>query len=191
MRRQTVFWAIALLSSVTAAQQDPAYVFQGVNLVTLDAEGVLAGQTVLIADGRIDAINGDSNGGERLVELRHRMVRIMHEEGVGLLLGSDAPQFFNVPGFSLHNELAYMVEAGLSPYEALRMGTVAPADFFDARDEFGRIAVGLAADLVLLAENPLSDVGAAAEPQGVMVRGRWLDRDALDAGLAAIADRHR
>ena len=141
--------------------------------------------------GRVGTINREPGDGRRLVELRHRMVRIMHEEGVGLLLGSDAPQFFNVPGFSLHNELAYMVDAGLSPYEALRMGTVAPADFFDAGDEFGRIAIGLAADLVLLADNPLEDVGAASRPLGVMVRGEWLDRDALDAGLAAIADRHR
>ena len=141
--------------------------------------------------GRVGTINREPGDGRRLVELRNRIVRIMHEEGVGLLLGSDAPQFFNVPGFSLHNELAYMVEAGLSPYEALHMGTVAPADFFEAEDEFGRIAVGLAADLVLLADNPLEDVGAASRPLGVMVRGEWLDRGMLDAGLAAIADRYR
>ena len=141
--------------------------------------------------GRVGTINQEPDAGRRLVELRNRMVRIMHEEGVGLLLGSDAPQFFNVPGFSLHNELAYMVEAGLSPYEALHMGTAAPADFFDAEDEFGRIAVGLAADLVLLAENPMEDVSAASQPLGVMVRGEWLDRERLDAGLEAIAARHR
>lgn len=141
--------------------------------------------------GRVGTINQVPDSGRRLVELRNRMVRIMHEEGVGLLLGSDAPQFFNVPGFSLHNELEYMVEAGLSPYEALHMGTVAPADFFDAGDDFGRIAVGLAADLVLLAENPLEDVAAAASPLGVMVRGEWLDRERIDAGLEAIAARHR
>ena len=141
--------------------------------------------------GRVGTINQEPDAGERLVELRNRIVRIMHEEGVSLLLGSDAPQFFNVPGFSLHDELAYMVEAGLSPYEALQMGTVAPAEYFDAGDDFGRIAFGLAADLVLLADNPLEDVGAASRPLGVMVRGRWLDRDALDAGLATIADRYR
>ena len=141
--------------------------------------------------GRVDTINQESDAGRRLVQLRSRIVGIMHEEGVGLLLGSDAPQFFNVPGFSLHNELAYMVEAGLSPYEALHMGTVAPADFFDTEDEFGRIAVGLAADLVLLADNPLEDVDAASRPLGVMVRGEWLDRARIDAGLADIAARYR
>ena len=141
--------------------------------------------------GRVGTINREPGAGRRLVELRNRMVRIMHEEGVGLLLGSDAPQFFNVPGFSLHNELEYMVAAGLSPYEALNMGTAAPADFFDAEGEFGRIAVGLAADLVLLAENPLEDVSVASRPLGVMVRGEWLDRQRIDAGLEAIAARHR
>lgn len=141
--------------------------------------------------GRVGTINREPDAGRRLVELRNRMVRIMHEEGVGLLLGSDAPQFFNVPGFSLHDELKYMVDAGLSPYEALHMGMIAPADFFNAEDEFGRIAVGLAADLVLLAENPLENVAAAAMPLGVMVRGEWLDRGRIDAGLEAIATRHR
>ena len=140
---------------------------------------------------RVGEINLSPGDGERLVDLRNRIVKALHDEGVGLLLGSDAPQTFNVPGFSLQRELSAMVDAGLSPYEALRMGTVAPADFFDAEDEFGRIAVGLAADLVLLADNPLEDVGAAARPLGVMVRGEWLDRARIDAGLAAIAERHR
>ena len=140
---------------------------------------------------RVGPINQRPGDGERLVDLRNRIVKALHDEGVGLLLGSDAPQTFNVPGFSLQRELSAMVDAGLSPYEALRMGTVAPAEFFEAADEFGRIAVGLAADLVLLAENPLEDVGAAAYPLGVMVRGSWLDRERLDEGLAAIAARHR
>ena len=140
---------------------------------------------------RVGTINRSPGDGERLVELRNRIVKALHDEGVGLLLGSDAPQTFNVPGFSLQRELSAMVDAGLSPHEALRMGTVAPAEFFKAEDEFGRIAAGLAADLVLVAGNPLEDVGAAARPLGVMVRGRWLDRERLDEGLAAIAERRR
>ena len=93
-------------------------------------------------DRRVGDINGRPGDGQRLVELRHRIVKALHDEGAGLLLGSDAPQTFNVPGFSLHRELSAMVDAGLSPYEALRMGTVAPAEFFEAENEFGRIAVG-------------------------------------------------
>ena len=140
---------------------------------------------------RVEDINSRPGDGQRLVELRQQIVKALHDEGVGLLLGSDAPQTFNVPGFSLQRELSAMVDAGLSPYEALHMGTVAPAEFFEAEDEFGRIAVGLAADLLLLANNPLEDIGASAHPLGVMVRGRWLDRGQLDAGLATIAGRHR
>ena len=140
---------------------------------------------------RVGPINRSPGDGERLIDLRNRIVKALHDEGVGLLLGSDAPQTFNVPGYSLQRELSVMVDAGLSPYEALRMGTVAPAEFFEAEHEFGRIAAGLAADLVLVAGNPLEDVGAAARPLGVMVRGRWLDRERLDEGLAAIAERHR
>ena len=102
-----------------------------------------------------------------------------------------APQIFSVPGFSLHQELGLIVDAGLSPYEALRTGTVAPAEFFETEDEFGRIRVGLAADFILLEGNPLENVGAVSRPQGVMVRGVWLDRAALDEGLTAIAARHR
>ena len=83
------------------------------------------------------------------------------------------------------------VAAGLTPYEALSMGTAAPAVFFDVEDEFGTIRAGLAADLMLVAANPLEDVKALDRPEGVMVRGQWLGRPALDARLAEIAARYR
>ncbi|HSC14353.1 MAG TPA: amidohydrolase family protein, partial [Gammaproteobacteria bacterium] len=108
----------------------------------------------------------------------------------GLLLGSDAPQVFNVPGFSLHRELDAIVASGLTPFEALRTGTLNPAVFFEATEEFGAVRAGLAADLILAARNPLEDVTALARPEGVMVRGRWLDRAELDRGLAEIAARY-
>jgi len=126
-----------------------------------------------------------------LVTLRREIVKALHDAGAGLLLGSDAPQVFNVPGFSLHRELTAIVASGLAPFEALRSGTANPAVFFDAADEFGTIRAGLAADLVLVARNPLADVAALTRPEGVMVRGRWLDRAELDRGLAEIAARHR
>jgi imidazolonepropionase-like amidohydrolase len=125
------------------------------------------------------------------VAVRRELIKALHDAGAGLLLGSDAPQIFNVPGFSLHRELEAVVAAGLTPYEALRTGTANPAAFFDATAEFGTIREGLAADLILVAENPLEDVRALERIEGVMVRGRWLDRAALDAGLAEIAARYR
>ena len=106
-------------------------------------------------------------------------------------LGSDAPQVFNVPGFSIHHEIRSMMDAGLTAYEVLRTGTVAPAEFFEKESEFGRISVGLAADLILVENNPLSDVTTVSRPLGVMIRGRWLDRAALDEGLMEIAERQR
>jgi imidazolonepropionase-like amidohydrolase len=133
----------------------------------------------------------DADRARALVAVRRELIKALYDAGAGLLLGSDAPQIFNVPGFSLHRELTAIVAAGLTPYEALLTGTANPAVFFDATDEFGTIREGLAADLMLVAANPLEDVAVLARPDGVMVRGRWLDRAALDAGLAEIAARYR
>jgi imidazolonepropionase-like amidohydrolase len=126
-----------------------------------------------------------------LVAVRRELIKALHDAGAGLLLGSDAPQIFNVPGFSLHRELQAMVAAGLTPYEALRMGTASPAEFLDANDSFGTIRRNLAADLMLVPGNPLEDVAVLARPEGVMVRGRWLDRAEIDRGLEQIATRYR
>ena len=72
-------------------------------------------------------------------------------------MGSDAPQVFDVPGFSAHQELKYMVDAGLTPYEALRTGTVNVGVFLD-NPNLGVIRPGAVADLVLLAQNPLQNI---------------------------------
>ena len=131
------------------------------------------------------------DGATRLVDVRRRLIKALHDEGAGLLLGSDAPQVFNVPGFSIHHELRSIMDSGLTAYEALRTGTVAPAEFFGAADEFGSIRVGLAADFVLVEGNPLENAAVAGRPTGVMLRGLWLDRGRIDEGLAAIAARQR
>jgi len=118
----------------------------------------------------------------RAIALRREIIARLHASGAGLLLGSDSPQRFNVPGFSLHRELALMVEAGLSPYEALRTGTVNPAVFFgDA--ERGTVETGRIADLVLVDDNPLVNIDNAARVHGTMVGGAWLSRAELDRML--------
>jgi len=127
--------------------------------------------------------------GAEYLALRKQLIGALHDAGVPVLLGSDSPQVFNVPGFSIHRELEAMVAAGLTPYEALATGTTAPAAFFRTTD-WGAIAPGRDADLVLLEADPLADIGNTRKIAGVMVRGRWLDRAELDAGLAAIAERH-
>ncbi len=134
---------------------------------------------------RIDAASAAA-----FLATRKALIKALHDAGVPVLLGSDSPQTFNVPGFSIHRELESMVAAGLTPFEALATGTSAPASFFGTSD-WGVIAAGRAADLILLAANPLVDIAATRRIEGVMVRGRWLDRAELDEGLAAIAERHR
>lgn len=122
----------------------------------------------------------------RAIDLRRRLIRKLHEADAGLLLGSDSPQRFNVPGFSLHRELRFLVDSGLTPYAALRTGTVNAARFLDGgADERGTVQTGQIADLVLLDENPLDDIGNSARVHGTMVRGRWIGRPELDRMLAA------
>jgi imidazolonepropionase-like amidohydrolase len=108
---------------------------------------------------------------------------------VPVLLASDAPQVFNVPGDSAHHELELYVAAGLTPYEALRTGTVEAARYFGAGERRGTVEPGRDADLVLLSANPLLDVAATRRIEGAMIAGRWLPRAELDTELDALAAR--
>ena len=119
------------------------------------------------------------------IELRQKLILELHNAGAGLLLGSDAPQTFNVPGFSIHRELEELVKAGLSPFEALRTGTVAVAEFLGSNA--GTVAVGKDADLILLDANPLSDIRNSQRIHGVMLRGQWLSHGELSTRLARFA----
>lgn len=122
------------------------------------------------------------------LETRYWMLRETHARGVPVLLGADSPQIFNVPGFAAHRELASLVNAGLSPYQALRSATVAVGEYLgDAAH--GVIVEGGRADLLLLDANPLEDINAITTIRGVMVQGRWLDRAALDELLESARPR--
>ena len=125
----------------------------------------------------------DADLASRAIALRRRIIVELHDAGAGLLLGSDAPQVFNVPGFALHRELALLVEAGLSPYEALRAGTIAPAEFLGL--DTGAVEVGREADLVLLDASPLDDIANTRRIHGVMVRGSWYPAGTLQQRLEA------
>ena len=117
----------------------------------------------------------------RAIDIRRRLILEIHRAGGGLLLGSDSPQVFNVPGFSIHRELDALVSAGLTPFEALRTGTVAVDEFLQSNT--GIVAVGRAADLVLLDANPFVDIRNSRRIHGVMVRGQWYSAATLAARL--------
>ena len=117
---------------------------------------------------------------------REIVLKALSDAGVGILMGTDSPQIFSVPGFSLHAEMEAMARAGMSPYEILKSGTKNVGEYFQSQDSFGTVAIGRRADLILLNANPLIDVRNVAEQAGVMLRGRWLSRETIDARLAEI-----
>ena len=122
----------------------------------------------------------------RAIELRRQIIKAMHDADARLLLGSDSPQIFNVPGFAIHRELQLLVDAGLTPFEALATGTVAPAAFFGRNVQSGTVEVGKDADLVLLDANPLTDISATRRVHGVMLRGRWVSNSEIKRLLEAL-----
>ncbi|HUG41586.1 MAG TPA: amidohydrolase family protein, partial [Longimicrobiales bacterium] len=94
----------------------------------------------------------------RYTEIRRRFIKALYDGGVPVLLGSDAPQVWNVPGFSAHRELRLYVDAGLTPYEALRTGTIEVARHLGEEGRSGVVRPGARADLLLLDANPLEDI---------------------------------
>lgn len=111
---------------------------------------------------------------QRAVGVQRAIVAGLHAAGARLLLGTDSNMPLVAWGFAIHDELRLFVEAGLTPYEAIRAGTSDAAEFLGAAGEFGRVAEGLRADLILVEGDPLASVANVARRTGVMLRGRWL-----------------
>jgi len=120
------------------------------------------------------------------IALRRKLIRSLHAGGVGIALGSDSPQYWNAPGFSLTRELGTYVAAGLTPYQALVTGTRNIARFLGNEAEAGTIAVGKRADLILLDANPLSDIKNLAKKSGVLIGGKWIPKEEIDRQLATL-----
>jgi imidazolonepropionase-like amidohydrolase len=119
---------------------------------------------------------------EAFVKLRRKLILECQKNGIGILLGCDAPQIFNVPGFSTHNELQYLVTSGLTPYEALKTGTINVATYLNQKDA-GVIRQGNVSDLILLNANPLADIKETRNIAGVMIGNRWLTKEFIDGEL--------
>lgn len=120
------------------------------------------------------------------LEFRKKLLMELHENGVPIIMSSDSPQVFNVPGFSIHHELSSLADAGMSNYEILKSGSWNVAKYFEKEGEFGQIIPGASADFVLLSSNPLESLEALKEIQSIMVRGEWIQKDKLDAELERI-----
>ena len=135
-----------------------------------------------------------SEGADVYLALRLRILKELSDAGAGILMGTDSPQLFNVPGFALHRELQVMSDAGMSNYEILKSGTATVGEYVASHlgldGNFGTIAPGQRADLVLLGSNPLEELANLFDRVGVMVRGRWVSREEIDAGLEALAEKH-
>lgn len=114
------------------------------------------------------------------------VVGAMQRAGVGILAGTDTANPFCFPGFSLHDELGLLVQAGLSPIEALRAATLNPARFQERENDLGTIDKGKIADLVLLDADPLDDIGNTKKIAAVVSAGKLYSRAALDQMLAKV-----
>ncbi|MEH6586202.1 MAG: amidohydrolase family protein [Halioglobus sp.] len=112
----------------------------------------------------------------RLADFYRRSVKIFHEEGVVLTVGTDSGAMVTLPGSSVSRELELFVGAGLTPFEALKSATVHPARVLELEDEIGKIRVGYSADMILVDGDPLADVSVVEHPVGVMQGGVWLDQ---------------
>lgn len=121
---------------------------------------------------------------QRANRKREEVVGKMQRAGVGLLAGTDTPNPYCFPGFSLHDELARLVESGLTPMEALQAATLNPARYFDRLKDLGTVQPGKLADLVLLDANPLQDIHNTTKIRAVFANGRFYDRAALDRFLS-------
>lgn len=132
---------------------------------------------LLFDQGAFDFWAGYEGDNEvQLAEFYRRCVKIFHEEGVVLTVGTDSGAMATLPGSSVARELELFVRAGLSPIEALRSATVHPARLLGMGNKIGRILVGYEADLILVSGNPLVDVGVVEHPVGVMRGGFWSDQ---------------
>jgi len=124
------------------------------------------------------------------LEFRRKLFLSLHQAGVPIIMASDSPQVFNVPGFSIHHEIALMSEAGMSNYEILKTGSVNTAEYMGMENKWGMIKKGMAADFVLVEKNPLEDLATMQKPIAVVIQGKMIERAELQKELDRIEQNH-
>ena len=128
----------------------------------------------------------DEGKWQKFDAIRKQLIKKLSDDGHGMLLGSDAPQLFNVPGFSIHKEMQDMKDAGMTNLEIIRSGTINPAVYFDMEDTSGLVKEGYDADLILVDGNPIEDLNALQNLTGVMRQGKWFSKEVIDQRLEQI-----
>jgi imidazolonepropionase-like amidohydrolase len=192
--------AAAMLPLVTRTKQSgawnvPTMAVMAVNVGTVDNSELLArGELEYIPASYVDdwlGLRSRSNIPKNISTIiqanRMQLLKLLHEQGARLLLGTDSPQLFNVPGFSIHRELRMMADAGMTPYEVLRTSTQQVGVYL--KQQCGTMKVGACADLVLVDADPLQDLANVNRISGVLVRGRWWSSIAIREELAGIRAR--
>jgi imidazolonepropionase-like amidohydrolase len=179
--------------------------WQTPTLILLQQDAYPSGNANLLADARMKYVPGivlarwKKAAEQNVADLKPRDVPVraglmrnsehivdeMQSAGVKLLAGTDAPAPFVYPGFGLHDELGLLVEAGLTPMQALQAATARAAEFMGKSATQGTIEKGKVADLVLLDGDPLANIHNTARISAVVLRGKLLDRAALDALLSS------
>lgn len=127
---------------------------------------------------------------DSMVKFHFQLVKAFHDLGVPIVTGTDAGVSGVVAGFSLHDELELLVQAGLTTEEALQSATTVPAQWLGMDKRIGTIETGKFADLVLLDKNPLEDIKNTRTIAGVFVNGNWLDKTKLRTMLVELAKRN-
>ncbi|WP_262696271.1 amidohydrolase family protein [Kordiimonas aquimaris] len=138
---------------------------------------------------RLTDINKNPNAYAK--DNRNRMLQALYNGGAKIVMGSDAPQLYSVPGFSIWREIESLVDIGLSPSDILAIATRNAGEYFKEQANFGTIENGKRADLVLLNNDPRRDARNLFDQAGVMAEGRWYSRSTIDARLADIAARNQ
>jgi hypothetical protein len=131
---------------------------------------------------------GDAEAMLAFYEKGLEITGLAHEAGVRILLGTDSGDSYSFFGSSVHDELAELVNAGLSPAEALAAATSSAAEFLHLEEDYGTVEPGKVADLLLLRENPLQDIHHSRSIEGLLFNGNYYDRQALDQLLEEVAN---
>ncbi|HZS47884.1 MAG TPA: amidohydrolase family protein, partial [Blastocatellia bacterium] len=133
---------------------------------------------------RVNSINRDFSDQKRVFQKEILIVGAMNRARVPIIAGTDTGNPFCFPGFSLHDELALLVIAGLSPMEALQTATINPAKYLGMEQSLGSIEKGKLADIVLLDADPLQEIKNTQKIDSVIENGRLYDRKALNRMLS-------